>query len=145
MDAAARQKHRVARLDWNAVETIGHAAVRDFSLELRPGHPCFEAGIQAGAGGGVGDEPHFRLRLALQSGGLICGRMDLQGKFVPRIQDFAEQREASCRCRAGAAEQFSRVLLHQPAQSLAGQRSVGDDAGVTGPVADFPGFPDAGT
>ena len=34
------------------------------------------------------------------------------------------------------------MIFHEPAQIFSGERAVGDDAGVAGPVGDFPRFAD---
>ena len=61
--------------------------------------------------------------------------MDLERKLVARVEDFAEQRKAVFAGRLGVAEQFVRVLFHEPAQIFSGERAVGDDAGVAGAIA----------
>ena len=67
--------------------------------------------------------------------------MDLEGKRFLGIKNLHQQRETSAGSRC-AAEQPLSVMLHQPAQVAASQRTVGDDAGVAGTVADFPRFAD---
>ena len=34
------------------------------------------------------------------------------------------------------------MMFHQPAQRLSSERAIGNDAGIAGPVADFPGLAD---
>ena len=67
--------------------------------------------------------------------------MDLQRQRLLRVEDFDEQREPAVLAR-GRAEQFRAMVLHEPAQVLARERAVGDDAHVAGAVADLPRFAD---
>src|ERR1019366_7900639 len=87
------------------------------------------------------DVPHLGFGFTADSGGLGSGGMDLKRELLLRIQYLDEQREAVA-ARAGPAQDFGRVLLHQPAQVLARERPVRNDADVTRTVADFPRFPD---
>ena len=63
-------------------------------------------------------------KVVLMSSGLVYGG---QPWDLPRI-----------------TEDFGGVILHQPAQIFSSQRAVGDDAGVAGPVTDFPRFANDG-
>ena len=78
VDPAAGQKHRVARAHGNAVETFRHFAGLNSFLKFRARDTAFEADEQFRPRHGVGDKPHFGLRLAAKFSGLACGRMDLQ-------------------------------------------------------------------
>ena len=67
--------------------------------------------------------------------------MDLERELFPRVEDFHEQREAfGFFC--GPAQQFLRVIFHEPAEVFAGERAVGDDAHAFGAVGDFPRLAD---
>jgi hypothetical protein len=68
--------------------------------------------------------------------------MDLQRQFFPRIKNFTEEWKMAFIGGLVAAENFRRMVLHQPAQGLASQLAVHNDAGVAGPVTDFPRFAD---
>ena len=95
MNAAAGQKHRVARAHGNAMNTFRHFAGLDFLLKFRAGDATFQTDEQFRPRRGIGDEPHLGLRLAAQFSGLACGRMHLQRQFFARIEDFAEQGKRS--------------------------------------------------
>ena len=67
--------------------------------------------------------------------------MDLEGKLVPGVEDFDEQRETVAG-RLRRAEEFVGMVFHEPAEILAGMGAVGDDADVAGAVRDFPTLAD---
>ena len=73
------------------MKTFRHFAGSDFFFKFRPRDAAFEPDVQFRAGRGIGNEPHLGLRLAVEFGGLGCGRMDLERKFFARIKNFAEQ------------------------------------------------------
>jgi hypothetical protein len=68
--------------------------------------------------------------------------MDLQREPFPGVEDFAQQREAAAGRRLRVAENLRSMMRHQPAQRSAGERSVGDDAFVSGAIRDFPRLAD---
>jgi hypothetical protein len=104
--------------------------------------PRLRPDVQFRAGRGVGNEPHLGFRLAAQFGRLIRGRMNLERKFFRASRILHSKRKTIPRGRFCAAEQFACVMFHEPAQIFSGERTVGDDAGVAGPVTDFPRFAD---
>ena len=84
-----------------------------------------------------GEIPHLGLRLAAELRGERGGRMNLEGKFFARIENFDKQRKCFWD-RMRRAEQIRCVLLHEPAQIFPRKRAVGDDAHAFGPVGDLP-------
>jgi hypothetical protein len=68
--------------------------------------------------------------------------MDLERKFIASVEDFAQDREMTVGGWPGAAEDFTRIMFHEPAQIFAGERAVEDDAFVAGTIGNFPGFAD---
>ena len=101
---------------------------------LRPTYK-FRAGV------GLGDEPHFGFRIAAQFRRLVGGRVNLERKFVLRVEQFDQQGKTPG-FELRVAEQVGAVILHEPVQIFSRERAVGNDAGVAGAVADFPRFAD---
>ena len=141
---SARQKHHIAGFDRHSMKTIGHRAVVDSAFKLRAGDATAQPGVKFRARSSVGDVPHLRLRFAAEPRGDVGGRVDLQGEFFLRVEQFSKQRKTSV-LRSRGAEQFLRVMLHQPAQIFSGERPVGNHARGFGPVGDFPRFADGNT
>jgi len=93
VDAATGQEHGVARGHGDAVEAFRHGAGPDALFEFSPRHAALKAHVEFGAGIGIRDEPQLGFGFASQFGGPVGRRMDLKGKFLPRIQDFDQQRK----------------------------------------------------
>jgi hypothetical protein len=141
MDASAGQEQRGVLFGFDAMKAFRHGAVRDAALEFRAGDAALEAHENFRAGRGLGHIPHLRLGLAAEFRRDVRRRMDLKGKLVLRIDDLHEQRKLFS-VRFLRAEQFRRVMFHQPLQVLARERAVGDDADIAGAIGNFPGLAD---
>src|SRR5262245_58375098 len=123
------------------MKTIHHGAIANLALEFVPRHAAVETYEKFSAGRGVGDVPHFSFWLATRFDRFVGRGMDLKGKVFLSVEQFDEQRETTA-LKIRRTEHFRRLMFHEPAQVFAGERAVGDDVYVAGPVADFPRFAD---
>ena len=124
------------------MKTLRDRAILNAALQFRARDAAVESGIQFRARRGISNEPHFRIRFAAELGSFVRGRMDLEREFFARIENFNEQWKSIFAGWLCVAEQFDAMIFHEPAQIFSGKRAVGNDAGVAGPVADFPRFAD---
>ena len=141
MKASTGQKHRVARLHREAVQRVGHCSVGDAFFEVRTRDAALQTDVERGVRCRIRDEPHLRLGLAAHAGGDRSGRVNLEGERFLGIEDFYEDGKRPGGRSAGP-EHCLAMILHQPAESLASQRPVGDDADPFRSVRHFPGFAD---
>jgi len=64
--------------------------------------------------------------------------MDLQREFFGGIENLSRAKGSDPFFARRCAEQFRSVMFHEPAEILAGERAIGDDAGITPDDRKFP-------
>jgi hypothetical protein len=92
--AAAGDEKAVAGARMDDVDDFGERAVLQRGIELSAGDALFEPGVDFGTRIGMGDEPHFGLRVATELGSTMGGRMNLDGEIIAGIEDLHQQRKA---------------------------------------------------
>ncbi len=71
VEASAGDEDAVAALDVDGVEGLLHAAVAEEDFKLVTGDAFLEAGVDVGAGQGIGEVPHLGLGLAVRGPGAM--------------------------------------------------------------------------
>ena len=143
VDAAAGQKHRVALLDRDAMETGGNGLRGQLPLKFLAGNPALEADIKLRLGAGVGHIPHLGFGFASEGGGDFCRRMDLERQDGLGVNNFYEKREPAGGAMSRPEQSLGMFVKNLP-QRAAFERPVGHHAFVAGAVADLPRFADPG-
>src|SRR6266403_5962258 len=105
------------------MKAIGDFAGFNFSLKEVARNSSFQPNVQFRRRLGIGNVPHFGLRLATQFRSLVSRRMDLKGKCFFGVENFYEQRESAVR-RWCIAQEFLRMVFHQPVEVLSSERAI---------------------
>jgi hypothetical protein len=87
------------------------------------------------------DIPEFRFRFAAQCSGDVFWRMNLQRKFLLRVEELDQQRESLALRKV--AEDWLSILGPKLVQSFAFELSVAHNALRFRAIDDFPRFADA--
>ena len=87
----------------------------------------------------VRNEPRLSFGFAAELFGGGNRRMHLHGQILAGVEQLGQPRESAF-TGGQFAEQFIRVLLHQPAQGSTGERAIGDGTFSPRPIGNFPAF-----
>ena len=139
VEAAGGNEDRVTGLGAYRMHAVGDRAVGDGRFKIFAGHAVFETDIKFRAFVAIGDEPHFRFRLAIQRCGKRDGWVHLDRKIVAGIENFDEDRKARV-LRVSASENFLAVMRPKFVQTFAGKGTGFDDRLLLLAVDDFPGL-----
>src|SRR5947209_2805015 len=94
MKSTGWKKHRVTLLHAKRVDMIGARSGAQRFLEFSATDRFLKSDKQFSVRFGCGDVPTFGFRFAANLRGDFCRRMNLQGKFFPRIKKLDEKWEA---------------------------------------------------
>ena len=141
MAAPAGDKDRVASGDGDFVEETRDVTALECRFESLLRRPILKARVQRGIGIGVEQVPHFRFGFAMELGGFVGGRMDLDGERVSGVENLGKQREARALGQSFPKDGIAHIhpkLMEARAREVA----VVDDTLDVLPIHNLPAFAD---